>query len=59
MEYRDVEYEIVQTITNTWRWSVKREDSAKVGIALDRNAAIRSAERFIDELIKSRSKRKE
>jgi hypothetical protein len=59
MEYRGVEYMIVQTITNAWRWSVKRDIVDKTGIVLDRNDAITRAERFIDALIKARSKRKE
>jgi hypothetical protein len=52
MEYRGIEYEVVQTITNTWRWSVKRENGYKVGIALDRKSAELRAERFIDGLVK-------
>lgn len=52
MEYRGVEYEVVQTITNTWRWSVKRDGSEKVGISLDRANAIIRAKRFVDELVK-------
>jgi hypothetical protein len=56
MEYRGVEYEVVQTITNTWRWSVKRDDLDKTGTATNRNIAIIRAQRFIDELIKVRAK---
>ena len=56
MEYRGVEYEVVQTITNTWRWSVRRERTNKVGITADRATAVRRAQRFIDELVKVRSK---
>ena len=59
MEYRGVEYMVVQTITNAWRWSVKRDEVDKTGIVQDRNDAITRAERFIDDLIKARSKRKE
>ena len=59
MEYRGVEYEVVQTISNTWRWSVRRERGYKVGITLDRPTARRRAERFIDELVKARSKPEE
>jgi hypothetical protein len=55
MGYRGVEYEVVQTITNTWRWSVKHENAYKVGIALDRKSAELCAERFIDGLVKKRS----
>jgi hypothetical protein len=58
MEYRGIEYQVVQTITNAWRWSVKREDGSKMGIVLDRDTAIQRAERFIDELIKASSKAK-
>ena len=50
---------VVQTITNAWRWSVKRDDVDKTGIVMNRNDAITRAERFIDDLIKARSKRKE
>lgn len=56
MEYRGIKYEVVQTITNTWRWSVKREQGYRVGIALDRKSAMQRAERFIDQQIKQRSK---
>jgi hypothetical protein len=59
MEHCGVEYEVVQTITNTWRWSVKRAGSDKVGIALDRTGAIMRAKRFIDGLSKLRPKPEE
>ena len=55
MEYRGFEYEVVQTITNAWRWSVKHEIGYKVGIAVDRKSAELRAERFIDGLVKKRS----
>jgi hypothetical protein len=58
MEYRGVEYEVVQTIKNTWRWSVKRKDGSKMGIVLNRDTAMQRAERFIDDLIKASSKPK-
>jgi len=58
MEYRGVEYRVVQTITNAWRWSVKREQDDKTGIVQDRAMAVLRAERFIDDLIKARSKPK-
>ena len=58
MEYRGVEYMVVQTITNTWRWSVKRDGIDKTGIVLDRDTAMQRAERLIDELIKASSKPK-
>ena len=58
MEYRGVEYMVVQTITNNWRWSVKRDGVDKTGIVLDRDTAMQRAERFIDELIKASSKPK-
>jgi hypothetical protein len=58
MEYRGVEYSILQTITNAWRWSVKRENEDKTGIVNDRATAVLRAERFIDQLIKIRSKPK-
>jgi hypothetical protein len=59
MEYRGFEYEVLQTITNTWRWSVKHGNGHRVGIASDRSEATRRAEQFIDGLVKDRSKPKE
>jgi hypothetical protein len=56
MEYRGLEYSVVQTMTNAWRWSVKRENDNKTGIVPDRATAVLRAEQFIDELIKARSK---
>jgi hypothetical protein len=41
---------------NGWRWSVKRDHNDKVGTARDRDGAIRLAKRFIDELIKTRTR---
>jgi hypothetical protein len=55
MEYRGVEYAVVQTIRNEWRWSVKREHGEKVGTTVDRETAIKRAKRFINELIKKRA----
>jgi hypothetical protein len=56
MEYRGVEYMVVQTIPNGWRWSVKRDRNDKVGTAFDRRGAIRLAQKFIDELLKLQSR---
>jgi hypothetical protein len=58
MEYRGVQYEVVQTINKTWRWSVKHENGYKVGIALDSKEAVRRAEQFIDDLIRLEGKPK-
>lgn len=42
MEYRGLEYSVVRTITNKWRWSVKRDRNDRVGTAATRAAAIGS-----------------
>ena len=56
MEYRGIEYAVVRTLSpNGWRWSVKRERNDKVGTAPDRDGAIVRAQRFIDELIRTRA----
>ena len=55
MEYRGIEYAVVQTIENDWRWSVKRAPKDKVGKSSHRDAAIIRARQFIDKLIKLRS----
>jgi hypothetical protein len=56
MEYRGFEYEVLQTVTNAWRWSVKHQHGYRVGIAEDRADALRRAEQFIDGLVKDQSK---
>jgi hypothetical protein len=59
MEYRGVEYQVVQTISNGWRWSVRREPKDdKVGTTDNRMGAVERARKFIDELIKSRERTK-
>jgi hypothetical protein len=55
MEYRGIEYAVVQTIENDWRWSVKRAPKDKVGKSSHRETAIFRAQQFIDGLIKLRS----
>jgi hypothetical protein len=55
MEYRGIEYAVVQTIDNDWRWSVKRAPKDKVGKSSHRDTAITRAHQFIDGLIKLRS----
>jgi hypothetical protein len=55
MEYRGIEYAVVQTIENDWRWSVKRTPKDKVGKSWDRDTGIIRAQQFIDGLIKLRS----
>jgi hypothetical protein len=55
MEYRGIEYTVVQTIENGWRWSVRRAPKDKVGNSSHRDTAIVRARQFIDGLIKLRS----
>jgi hypothetical protein len=55
MEYRGIEYAVVQTIENDWRWSAKRAPKDKVGKSSHRDTAIVRANQFIDGLIKLRS----
>ena len=60
MEHRGVEYAVVRTLFPTiWRWSVKRDHKEKVGTSFSREDAIRHAEKYIDQLIKDRTKPKE
>jgi hypothetical protein len=56
MEYRGVEYAVARTITRRWRWSVKRDHNDKVGTAETRMGAIGLAQRFIDELVRTRAR---
>jgi hypothetical protein len=58
MEYRGMEYQVVRTITKSWRWSVKHEPNEKVGTTDDRVGAVARAQKFIDEVIKRRERTK-
>jgi hypothetical protein len=55
MEYRDIEYTLVQTINPFgWKWSFEREGRLpKTGIAFDRaeamHAVVREINRFLEE----------
>ena len=55
MEYRGVEFAVVWTFENEWRWSVRRNQSEKVGRSHSRENAIMQAHRFIDKLIEGTS----
>ena len=60
MEHRGVEFAVVRAISlRQWKWSVERDHNDKVGMAFDRDAAIRLAKKFIDRLIKEREKTKD
>jgi hypothetical protein len=53
MEYRGIEYTIVQTANPTgWKWTVHLGKRAKTGTAFNRIAACRFAERTIDAYLK-------
>jgi hypothetical protein len=52
MEYRGVEYAVVQTIPSGWLWSVKRVPADKVGITHSRENGVTLAKKFIDALLK-------
>jgi hypothetical protein len=57
MEYRGIDYSVVRTSSRDgWCWSVKCEDSQKMGTHASREGAMLHAERFIDEVIKHRKR---
>ena len=56
MEYRGIEYQVVQTIPKGWRWSVRRDHADKEGTSRDREDAIRKAKLYIDNLLRRRER---
>jgi hypothetical protein len=56
VQYRGFEIVVVRTIPKGWVWSVKRDNSDKVGHAYDRDEAIKRAKRFIDNLLLRRQR---
>ena len=56
MEYRDVEYAVVQTISKQWRWSVARDSGDdKVGFCTNRETALARAKGVIDGIVRGRN----
>jgi len=56
MEYRGVEYALVQTISKQWRWSVARDNgNDKVGFCTNRETALARAKRVIDRIVGGRN----
>jgi hypothetical protein len=56
MEYRGVEYAVLQTICKQWRWSVARDSGDdRVGFCTNREDALARAKRVIDKIVKDRN----
>jgi len=56
MEYRGVEYAVVQTISKQWRWSVTRDSgNNKVGFCTNRETALARAKGVIDRIVEGRN----
>ena len=56
LEYRGVEYAVVQTISKQWRWSVARDSgNDKVGFCTNRETALARARRVIDRIVRGRN----
>jgi hypothetical protein len=53
MQYRDIQYQVVQTANPTgWKWTVQLDDQGtKTGNAYSRAAAIALAQRAIDKAL--------
>ena len=56
MEYRGVEYVVVRSITRNWRWSVNGDHDEKGGTAPTQAAATRQAQKFIDGLLRAKTR---
>jgi hypothetical protein len=56
MEYRGVEYAVVQTISKQWRWTVARNSgNDKVGFCTNRETALARAKGVIDRIVGGRN----
>jgi len=56
MEYRGVEYVVVQTISKQWRWLVTRDSgNDKVGFCTNRETALARARGVIDRIVEGRN----
>jgi len=56
MEYRGVEYAVVQTISKQWRWSVARDSgNDKIGLCINRETALARVKRVIDRIVEGRN----
>ena len=48
MEYRGIEFRILQTIPKGWRWEFEWNGIARDGDGVDRNSAVARAKKAID-----------
>jgi hypothetical protein len=55
MQYRDIEYQVVQTSNPTgWKWTVQLDESrSRTGSGFNRTNAIGLAQRAIDKALKA------
>ncbi len=56
MEYRDIEFRVVQGIDRKWKWSVDLASGRRQGEALVRDVAIRAAKAAIDPALEAQEK---
>jgi hypothetical protein len=56
VKYREIEFTVLRSIPEGWRWAVKTDLAERAGTCANRETAIVLAKRSIDHLIKARRK---
>ena len=57
MEYRSKQYSVILTIGAKWKWSAEIDGQYRSGLAVDRPAGVKLAERAIDKALAPKKKR--
>jgi hypothetical protein len=57
MEYRGKQYSVILTIGGKWKWSAEIEGQYRSGMAINRPAGVKLAERAIDKALAPKKKR--
>jgi len=57
MEYRDKQYSVILTIGAKWKWTAEIDGRYRSGLAADRPAGVKAAERAIDKALAPKKQR--
>ena len=57
VEYRGKQYSVIQTIGGKWKWAAEVEGQYRFGMAVNRPAGIKLAERALDKAMAPKKRR--
>jgi hypothetical protein len=57
MEYRGKQYSVILAIGAKWKWSAEIDGQYRSGLAVDRQAGVKAAQRAIDKTLAPKKQR--